>query len=63
MKLFKLRNKAHRLGFVILEHGTGWTVTDEGVKKERSWEVDTLEQVEELLSEIQETTKDKIFIK
>jgi hypothetical protein len=53
MRLFKLRGKAHRLGLLILEHGDGWQVTDEGVKNEKNWIVDTLEEVEELLQKIQ----------
>jgi len=52
MKLFKLRNKAHRLGFQILNCGQGWQVMNNGIKKKLSWNVNTLEEAEELLNEL-----------
>jgi hypothetical protein len=32
MRIFKMRNKLHLHGLVLLEHGDGFMVTDQGVK-------------------------------
>jgi hypothetical protein len=46
MRVFKLREKLHRRGLLLLEHGTGWMVTDHGVKTPFEQEFETLEAVE-----------------
>ncbi len=33
MKLFKLRKQLHDIGLVLLEHGSGWMVTNNGTAK------------------------------
>lgn len=48
MRVFKLRQKLHKRALLLLEHGTGWLVTNNGTVKtlvEKTF--DTLEQVVE----------------
>jgi hypothetical protein len=61
MRLFKLRGKAHRLGFLILEHGTGFEITNGGTPKtEQKWIVDSLEEVENVLNQIRAKTLNRL---
>ena len=47
MKVLKLRKKLHWIGLVLLEHGDGWMVTNNGTAKDLfEAEFETLEAVQ-----------------
>lgn len=53
MRVFKLRQKLHKRALLLLEHGTGWLVTNSGTVKtlvEKTF--DTLEQVEDFVESL-----------